>query len=458
MTEDLAIKGGRLVLPEGIEECCLTIKAGKISAIAKEPNLPSASETISLNGELVLPGAIDPHVHFESPWMELENVDTGTASAAGGGITMVADYLYTKGNASLSEAFRRRTRYAESKAYGDYALHVMISEGTPQELNQLVDLIELGAASFKIFTTYSDFVTTSSGYFLEVFREVARAGGLISAHCEDDSVISYFESKARNAGKKDALSYVNSRPPIAEAISLQTMLEITRQTGARFRIVHINTERGVEIVKDAKNAGLSVTAETCPHYLLLTKNDMKKNGHLLKMSPPLRQRADNEALWRGLASGTIDMVGTDHSPMHTLQELERLKDDIWPIGPGIPGLETMVPLLFDRGVNTGLISVERFAQITSTMTAKILGFYPRKGVLQVGSDADLTILDPKKEATIRADQLHSRADYTPFEGWKVKGVPVKTLVRGRVVMDNGYPGDIIGESGYGKFIPSTTSR
>ena len=450
--------GGKLVLPNGIEEACLAIESGRISAIVKEPNLPSADETISLNGELVFPGAIDPHVHFKSPWMELEEIDTGTASAAGGGVTTVVDYLYSGDDMSLVEAFHKRKKEAESKIYGDYALHAIISKGTQDELDQLATLIDLGIVSFKVFTTYGDFVTTNTGYFLEVFQEVVNAGGMVSAHCEDDGILSHFTTKAREEGKNDPLSFVESRPPVAESISLQTMLELTKQTSARFRIVHINTKRGVEIIQEAKNSGLPVTAETCPHYLVLTKKDMEKNGHLLKMSPPLREAQDNEALWHGLASGAIDMVATDHSPMHLLKDLESMRDDIWSIDPGIPGMETMVPLLFDRGVNRGLISIERFAEITSTQTAKSLGLYPRKGALIIGADADLTILDPKKESTIRADKLHSKADYTPFEGWKVKGVPVKTVVRGTLVMDNGYPGDIVGNPGFGSYIMPTTAK
>jgi D-hydantoinase len=458
LTVDLVITGGKLVLPNRIENACLAIESGRISAITKETKIPSSVETIALNGELVFPGAIDPHVHFKSPWLELEEIDTGTASAAGGGVTMVVDYLYSGTRGSLVTAFRERKKDAESKAYCDYALHAIISEGSQNELDQLATLVELGIVSFKVFTTYSDYVTNSTGYFLEVFREVARTGGMISAHCEDDSLLQYFTSRAKERGKSDPLSYVDSRPPIAEAVSLQTMLELVRQTNARFRVVHLNTSRGVEIMEAAKRSGQPVTAETCPHYLILTKRNMEKNGHLLKMSPPLREASDNQALWRGLASGTIDMVATDHSPMHLLEDLERMKDDIWSIEPGIPGMETMVPLLFDRGVNHGLISIMRFAEITSSATAKTLGFYPRKGSLTVGADADLTILDPKKEATIRADRLHSKADYTPFEGWKVKGVPVMTLVRGSIAMDQGYPGEIFGFPGHGKYILPNTSK
>ncbi|MFW9846378.1 MAG: dihydroorotase family protein [Candidatus Thorarchaeota archaeon] len=458
MTIDLAITGGKLVLPNGIVDACLAIDSGRIHSIVKEPNLPSVDETISLNGELVFPGVIDPHVHFKSPWLELEEIDTGTASAAGGGVTMVVDYLFSGQSRTLTQAFHERRKEADSKLYIDYALHAIISEGTQRELSQLSDLMDLGIISFKVFTTYGDFVTTSSGYFLEVFKEVARAGGMVSAHCEDDSIISYFTAKAKRAGTKDSLSYVDSRPPIAEAISLQTMLELTKETGARFRVVHLNTQRGVEIVQRAKSRKLPVTAETCPHYLLLTRKDMERNGHLLKMSPLLRQPSDNAALWRGLSSGAIDMIATDHSPMHMLEDLERMSDDIWSIDPGIPGMETMVPLLFDGGVNRGLITVERLAEITSTGTAKALGLYPRKGVIKVGSDADLTVIDQKKGAVIKAEELHSKADYTPFEGRKVTGVPVKTIVRGKLIMDNGYPGDIVGKLGHGEYVLPMTAK
>jgi D-hydantoinase len=458
LTVDLAITGGKLVLPDGIVDACLAIESGRITSIVKEPNLPPAEEIIALNGELVLPGAIDPHVHFKSPWLELEEIDTGTASAAGGGITMVIDYLFSGDGRTLTEAFHERREAVKTKLHIDYALHAIISEGTQKELDQISNLIDLGIISFKVFTTYGDFVTTSSGYFLEVFKEVAKAGGMVSAHCEDDGVLSHYTALAKDAGKNDPLSYVDSRPAIAETISLQTMLELTRLTNARFRIVHINTEHGVELVGNAKKSGLPVTAETCPHYLILTRKDMERNGHLLKMSPPLREPKDNAALWSGLASGIIDMVATDHSPMHLLKDLEAMKDDIWSIDPGIPGMETMVPLLFDSGVNRGLLTIERFAEVTSTGTAKALGLYPQKGVLMVGSDADLTIIDPKKKAVIRSDKLHSKADYTPFEGRKVTGVPVKTIVRGKLVMDNGYPGDIVGKPGAGEYVLPTTAK
>ena len=242
MTVDLVVTGGKLVLPGGIEEACLAIESGRISAIVKEPNLPQADETISLNGELVFPGAIDPHVHFKSPWLELEEIDTGTASAAGGGVTTVVDFLYSGDDMSLEEAFHKRKKEIKSKLYCDYALHAIISKGTQSELDQIPCLIDLGIISFKVFTTYGDFVTTSTGYFLEVFREVARKGGMVSAHCEDDGILQHFTTKVKESGKNDPISYVESRPPVAESISLQTMLELTRQTNARFRIVHINTK------------------------------------------------------------------------------------------------------------------------------------------------------------------------------------------------------------------------
>jgi D-hydantoinase len=458
LTVDLAITGGKLVLPHRVEDACLAIESGRIASIVKEPNLPAADETISLNGELVFPGVIDPHVHFKSPWLEIEEFDTGTASAGGGGVTMVIDYLYSGKGRNLTKAFHERRKESDSKLHIDYALHAIISEGTQGELSQISNLVDLGIISFKVFTTYADFVTTSTGYFLEVFKEAAKAGGIISAHCEDEGIVSHFTSKAREDGKSDSLSYINSRPPVAEAISLNTMVELTRQTGARFRIVHMNTKHGLELVQEAKKSGLPVTAETCPHYLILTSKDMEQNGHLRKMAPPLREPSDNAALWRGLASGTIDMMGSDHAPMHLLSDLEEMKDDIWSIEPGIPGVETMVPLIFDRGVNQGLLTVERFAEVMSTGTAKALGLYPRKGVLKVGADADLTIIDPKKEAVIRADALHSKADYTPFEGMKVTGVPVKTIVRGKIIMDNGYPGDIVGDTGHGEYILPNTAR
>ncbi len=454
MRVDLTITGGRLVTPTGILDGGLAIENGRIVSIAKEVNLPSSDETIKLNGEFVTPGAIDPHVHFRSPWMEIEGIDTGTASAAGGGITLVIDFLYSGEKQSLLDAFHSRKSDAEAKSRIDYSLHAIVSDGTADELNEIETLVKLGIVSFKIFTTYSDFVVVNNGYFLDVFREVARTGGMVSAHCEDDGILSVLTERAKSGGQNNPTDFVASRPKIAEAVALQTMLELARVTRARFRVVHLSTEQGVQLMKSAKLEGLTVFSETCPQYLVFTSKDMESNGFLKKTCPPLRDQRDVDALWRGLALGIVDMVGTDHSPMHLAEDLKRNEHDIWAIEPGMPGLETMVPLLLDRGVNRGRLSMEQFASVTSTRTAKVLNLYPRKGVIQLGADADLTIIDLKKEAVIRADELHSVADYTPFEGMRVTGVPVMTIVRGTTVMENGYPGDIVGPAGYGEFVPS----
>jgi dihydroorotase (multifunctional complex type) len=238
-----------------------------------------------------------------------------------------------------------------------------------------------------------------------------------------------------------------------EAEAISRIILFAREVGNRVHIAHMSTREGVDLVKKAKLAGQAVTAEVCPHHLLLNKNDYQKFGPKVVLNPPLRSKSDNEALWRALADGTVDTLATDHAAV-SMKEKEVGLRNIWDTPPGIPGLETSASLLLSEGVNKKRITLERFVSFTSENPAKIFGIYPRKGALSVGSDADITVIDLKKEHTIKADQLKCVGDFTPFENWKLRGKPVLTIVRGKVVAREG---EIIAKPGYGRFIHSNTN-
>jgi len=439
MTVDLVIKNGKIVTPQAIHEGDdIAVEKGEIVAIDRQGSFSEAKEVIDAAGKYILPGIIDVHVHFREPgYTYKEDFETGSMAAAAGGVTTVFDMPNNKPFITTVEAYKQKLELIRSKAYVDYGLIAAVVGNSIEEIPKLA---EAGVNVFKIFmgATVGGVPAPDDGGTLEAFRLVAETGLRIGVHAENNPIMDFFTTKLKKAGRIDPLAHVEARPNVAEAEAIQRAILFAAEAGCKLHIYHMSSKEGVQLVKEAKAKGIRVSAETGPHYLLLDCNYMKKVGSILKMNPPVRSRENGEALWRGLLEGTVEVIATDHSP-HA--EEEKIKDNIWEAIPGFPGVETSVPLILTQ-VNEGKLSLNTYVKLASENPAKLFNIYPQKGTTQVGTDADFTIIDMEKEGIIDRKKLHSKPKITPFDGWKVKGLPVYTIVRGKVVMKDG---EIVGK-------------
>ena len=446
MGADLVIKNGKIVTTQAIYEGDdIAVSRGKILAIDKAGSFPEAKEVIDAMGRYVLPGIIDVHVHLRDPGFTYkEDFETGTMAAAAGGVTTVFDMPNNKPFITTVEAFKQKLAIIKNRAYVDYGLIAAIVGDSIPEIPKLA---EAGINVFKIFMgeTVGGIPSPDDGGILKAFRLVAETGLRVGVHAENNAIMDSFKAELQKAGRKDPLAHVEARPNIAEAESIQRAILLAGEAGCKLHIYHMSSKEGVQLVKEGKAKGIQVTAETGPHYLLLDCDYMKKVGSILKMNPPVRSRENGEALWKGLLEGIVEVIATDHSP-HSPEE--KIKENIWEAIPGFTGVETSVPLMLTQ-VNEGRLSINTYVKHASENPARLFNLYPRKGVIQIGSDADFTIVDMAKEGIIQSKKLHSKTKITPFDGWKVKGLPVCTIVRGKVVMKDG---EIVGKP-QGEFIP-----
>jgi D-hydantoinase len=411
--------------------------------------LPAADKVIDCRGDLVLPGGIDFHVHLmDLGYAYREDWRTGTESAAAGGTTFVVGLGHTNPPSTTRENLKKIIGAAERKAIVDFRINGAV---TSHNLEELPKLAEEGVSTFgEIYMAESipELERVEDGVLLEAFKIIRDLDCLAGVHAEDWGVISYLTEKLKRAGRKDPLAHPESRPDITEELAISRALFFARRTEVPLHIFHLSTKAGLELIEKAKMAGQDVSAEACPHHLLFKMEDMKKYGPYLKCNPPIRSEENRRSLWGGLKRGTIDMVSTDHWPLPK-SDKEVGWNDIWKAGAGVPGVETRIPLLLTYGVQKKRISMGTFLKVTSENPARRLGLYPRKGVIAVGSDADLTVVNPKKKTKIKAEKMHTKCEFTPYEGWEVVGVPSLTLVRGKVVMEGG---EITSKPGYGAYI------
>lgn len=440
---DLVIRGGRIVSSAGVVAGGLAIRDGIIVAIAADGALPDADDVIDATGCHVLPGIIDPHVHFREPGYEYkEDWDSGTAAAACGGVTTVLEMPNTRPATATVGALQLKQSCAARSARVDYGIFGLLGQDNLAELPQLA---EHGVIGFKCYMgeTVGQIPAPDDGVMLDAFATIAHLGLRVAVHAENNAIMQRRIEQLKAAGRTDPLAHVESRPEICAIEAVGRAIAFAEWTGVQLHICHESCKDVLPLIRAAKARGVAVTAETCPHYLLLTAEDMHRLGAVLRMNPPVRPAGHSEALWQGLLDGTIDMLATDHSP-HTVEE--KTRPNIWEVISGFPGVETAVPLMLTE-VNRGRMTLEAYVQWSSVNPAKAWGLYPQKGALLVGSDADITIVDMEREAEIRAANLHSKSKITPFEGVRVRGLPVCTIVRGRVVMRDG---EVVGPPGWGQ--------
>lgn len=440
---ELVIRNVRLALPEGIVQGELAVSEGRISEISVS-GIRKGEREIDAGGRIAIPGAIDVHAHLHDPkYLHRENFKNGTTAAAAGGVTSVIVMpldtpMLTR--AEIERVIKAGKRYALI----DFSLHA--GNMAASALKQVHAIAGLGIKSFKIFTCMPYGVDEKTLH--QFMLEIKDIGGIAFVHAEDDKIIRECTKQLLEAGRKDPLAHAESRPNEAEEKAVKRVLKFTKRAGCNLHLAHLTTKQGVELVKKAKAQRLRMTTEVCPHHLLFAKEDMQTHGAYLKVNPSLKTREDCSALWDALAEGIIDIVATDHAP-GTRKEKEVGWKNIWAAQIGVPGIETMLPLLLSEGVAKGKLTLERFIDALCTRPAQIFGLYPRKGVIREGSDADLVILDLKREWTIAAERLHYKVGWTPYEGFKVRGAPFLTISRGEVLAENG---KVMGKPGRGQFL------
>jgi dihydroorotase len=309
-----------------------------------------------------------------------------------------------------------------------------------ETVEMIPELAKAGANVFKIFmgSTVGGVPAPDDGGMLRAFELIRETGLRVGVHAENNSIIDYLTAKLKAAGRTDPLAHVEARPAVAEAEAIQRAILFARAAGCKLHICHLSSKEGVEMIREAQAKGFDVSAETGPHYLMLDENYMKKVGGVMKINPPIRSREHGEALWQALLDGTVGVIDTDHSP-HSREE--KFNDNIWKVTPGFVGVETKVSLMLTQ-VNAGKLSLNTYVKLVTENPARLFNLYPQKGTIAVGSDGDFTIVDMDKEGIVDSKKLHSRNTVTPFDGWKVKGMPVYAVVRGNIVMKDG---EIVGK-------------
>jgi dihydroorotase len=431
MSVDLVITGGTVVTENATFPASVAVSDGRIVAIGEDGAMPPAAETLDAGGLHVLPGAIDAHVHIREPgYTHKEDWATGTAAAACGGVTTIFDMPNTNPPTGTPEALRMKLAAAGEKAFVDYGIYGLLDENN---IDGLEKLIEGGVAAFKCFmgNTFGNLPAPSDGAMLEGFEILARRGLRCTVHAETASILARREKKMRAAGRHDPLAHLAARPPVAAMEAVQRAALYAEWTGARLHIAHVSSADELRPLREAKARGVDVTAETCPHYLMLDTEDYARCGSLIRVNPPVREPHHKPLIWAAIRDRTIDMISTDHAP-HTPDEKQR--DDIWAADCGFPGVESQMPLML-TAVARGEITITDYVRLSSAAPARAFGLYPKKGALIPGADADLAIVDLAASSRVDRAMLHSvRARVTPFHGHALKGVPIHTLVRGRFVM------------------------
>src|SRR5882672_1323465 len=461
MTFDTIIRGGTVATASDTFACDVGISDGKVVTLGED--LGVADEVIDARGRLVLPGGIDSHVHLSQPSgpgiVMADDFESGTRAAAFGGNATVLPFCLQERGHSLRQAVRDYHAKADGNCYIDVSFHLIISDPTEQVLGQeLPALIKDGYTSFKVFMTYEG-LALADRQILEVMSVARETGALVMVHAENYDAIRFLTDRLELAGKTSTRYHGTSRPIAVEREATHRAITLAELIDVGVMIVHVSNRESMEEIRRAQAKGLTVFGETCPQYLMLTEKDLdglNMEGAKYVCSPPPRDEASQAACWEGIQTGVFSVFSSDHCPFRYNDPQGKLtpkgKTSFRWVPNGIPGVATRLPILFSEGVSKGRIDLNRFVALTATNHAKIYGLYPRKGTIAVGSDADVALWDPKRKVTIRHDLVHDGSDYTPYEGLEVTGWPVLTMVRGRVVIDDGV---LVGAKGYGTYLQRT---
>ena len=449
---DVIVKGGALVDATNVVEGDLCVRDGKVQAIVHDAGQEQAEKIVDARGCYVLPGILDAHVHP----IYADSMESLSLSAAHGGITTLIHFIgsgnFTAWGAkpewSLADSIEHFRAEGEATSYLDFAFHAAIAQADDHR-KTIPAAVALGVTSFKMFLAYkSRGMMLSDDQMLDAMEAMRDIGALAMVHAESGCAIDYLEQKLIAAGKTAAEHYLPSRPNTLEEEATFRATAFARVAECPLYVVHMSCREAMAVTTQAKAVGQPVFAETCPHYLVLTDDAVRRHGANFKIGPPLRTREDVEALWTAIREYHVDVIASDHGA-HLAEAKRRGADNIFAAPFGVPGSETLLPLMYHFGVHEGRIPITRLVELLAERPAKIFGLYPRKGTWQVGADADVVILDPRGSTTITASTQHSRAGYTAYEGMALDGRVAQTIQRGRTVFERG---TLSARPGWGRFL------
>lgn len=448
------ITNGRIITAVDDYEADILIEDATITVIGRNLAM-EVDRTIDAKGRFVIPGGIDPHTHMDLPFGGTSSSDdfrTGTIAAAHGGTTTIIDFAVQFKGQALREALDVWHEKAEGKASIDYGFHMICTDLPDERMPEIKGLISEGVSSFKLFMAYPGVFLVDDGTIFKAMQVAGKAGGLICMHAENGLIIDVLVKQALAAGNTAPKYHALTRPTKAEGEGAGRAIAIAEMADSPVYIVHLSCNDALEKVVEARDRGIPAYAETCPQYLFLDYTDYEKpgfEGAKYVMTPPLRPKENQDKLWRGLQYNDLQVISTDHCPFCFKDQKQLGREDFSKIPNGGPGVEHRMSLIYNGGVRTGRITVNRWVEICSTSPAKIFGLFPRKGTIAVGSDADIVIFDPNEEMTISAKTHHMNVDYSAYEGFKVTGVTKTVLSRGKVVIDEG---KFVGREGDGQFL------
>lgn len=454
---DLLIKNAKIYLNGTFSEGHVLVKNGKIVSINSEIEEIDAKKIIDANGKYLLPGLLESHIHVREPGRpDRGTFFTETKAAAAGGVTTILEHPIANPPQYSKEILENRIKDAQDKCVVDFAFYGAAGAKYPDKIKEMA---ETGIVAFKTFlhaapegrdTEFIGLTMANDGEMYQGFREVAKTGKLCAVHSENNDIISALIAKYRSENKTSPIYHCLSRPKFAEYETVSKLLLIAKDTGVRLLFCHTTVPEAMEMIKKAKQEELDIYLETCPQYLFLSEEDVIKYGAYAKCNPPLRKKEDRDALWQYLNDGTVDFIGSDHAT-YTVEEKEKGKEDIFKAPAGFLGVDLRLPLMLNA-VNEGKIKFERCIDLLSTNIAKAFNLYPRKGAINIGSDADFVLVDMDKTFIVDKEKNYSKAKDIAkvFDGWELKGCPVCTIVRGNIVMENGIVSDE--NKGWGKLV------
>jgi len=448
------IRNGRIVTAVDDYQADLLIEDGKVAMIAKSIDA-EADKVIDAKGRLVIPGGIDPHTHMDLPFggtSSSDNFETGTIAAAHGGTTTIIDFAVQYKGQDLNEALDVWFAKAENRTSIDYGFHLICTDLPDERLPQIKSMIDQGVSSFKLFMAYPGVFLVDDATIYKAMKTAGAHGGLICMHAENGVVIDAIVKQALAEGKTAPKYHALTRPTKAEAEGVHRAIALAEIAETSVYIVHLSCSDSLDEITRARDNGTPAYAETCPQYLFLDYSVYEQpgfEGAKWVMTPPIREKWNQDKLWCGLKFNDLQVVSTDHCPFCFKEQKELGRNDFSKIPNGGPGVEHRMSLVYNGGVAQGRISLNRFVEITSTSAAKIFGLFPRKGTIAVGSDADIVIFDPNEEMTISAKTHHMNVDYSCYEGMKVRGVTKTVLSRGEVVVEEGL---YVARAGRGVFL------
>jgi dihydropyrimidinase len=456
---DLVVTGGLAVTPAGPQPLDIAVRGEQIVALGMHGAFPEAARTIDATGAVVIPGGVDPHVHYSVSFAgaDSETQDHSYAAAAGGTTTIV-DFVFHEMQAvpylTPGEAIQRKKDESAGRMAVDYGLHLVLTQNPSFEaIEEIGDVIRGGIPTIKTMMTYG--WISDDGHILGVMEEVARHGGLSVAHAEDDAIANWLTAKYLREGKTHGGYIAETRPALVEEAAIRRLMLLCEHTGSSLYVLHMAAASGVRALAEGRAKGLKLFGETLTPYLSFTSDalfDDANRGLLWNNYPTIKSQSDQDELWRALADGRLETVGSDHLGFTAEQRYGTMGTTVDELQAGQAGVELRLPVLYSMGVTGGRLSLERFVEVVSTNPAKIMGLWPRKGQLAVGADADIVLIDPERRWTVRNEDLHMLPDYSCWEGWEMTGKVTTTILRGDVLYEDG---TYVGSRTGGRFLERT---